>query len=173
MHGTCKGPGWLGEGLQSRFENMAKRVFLGEFDMVRRVDPNGEALVWCRNCLCYARCRLGPKLMNRCRPEKKHGRARENVEKNPQSTKKRCAGHKSRTWKVEGERRSHKERSASGLRKSLKTEVFMTREGLWYIAKKENFVIMLQERECFSEWRSVKEYQPLTWCEYCWARIFS
>ena len=39
--------------------------------MVRRVDPNGEALVWCRRCSGYARRRLGLELMNRCRPEKK------------------------------------------------------------------------------------------------------
>ena len=28
--------------------------------MVRRMDPNGEALVWCRKCSGYARCRLLP-----------------------------------------------------------------------------------------------------------------
>ena len=29
--------------------------------MVRRVDLNGEALVWCRKCSRYARCHLGAK----------------------------------------------------------------------------------------------------------------
>ena len=38
----------------------------GGHDMLRRVDPNGEALVWCRKCSGYARCRLEQKLMNRC-----------------------------------------------------------------------------------------------------------
>ena len=38
--------------------------------MVRREDPTGEASVWCGKCSGCARCRLGRKLMNRCRPEK-------------------------------------------------------------------------------------------------------
>lgn len=38
--------------------------------MVRRVDPLDDALVWCSNCSGYARWRLGPKLMNRCNPQK-------------------------------------------------------------------------------------------------------
>ena len=38
---------------------------------MRRVDPNGETLVWCRKWSGCARCRLEPKLMNRCRPERK------------------------------------------------------------------------------------------------------
>ena len=43
---------------------------LGGHDMVRRVDRHGEALTWCRKCSGYARCRLVPKLINRCKPEK-------------------------------------------------------------------------------------------------------
>ena len=35
---------------------------VGGHDMVRRVDRNGEALVWCRKCSGHARHRLGPKL---------------------------------------------------------------------------------------------------------------
>ena len=40
--------------------------------MARRVDPDGEALVVCRKCSGYARCRLETKLLNRCRPEQKN-----------------------------------------------------------------------------------------------------
>ena len=59
-----------GKGIQSRVEKM-ETAQLGELDMIRRVDSNGEALVWCRKCSGDARCRLVPKFMNRCRPEKK------------------------------------------------------------------------------------------------------
>ena len=41
-----------------------REAHLGEHDTVRRVDPNGEALVWCRKCSGCARCRLGT-AMNR------------------------------------------------------------------------------------------------------------
>ena len=39
--------------------------------MVRRVDPNGELLGWCRKCPGRARCGLETKLLSRCRPEQK------------------------------------------------------------------------------------------------------
>ena len=42
---------------------------LGGHDMVRRVD-SGEASIWCRKCSGYVRQRMGPKLMNCCKPEK-------------------------------------------------------------------------------------------------------
>ena len=48
--------------IQLQAEKM-RNLQLGGHDMVRRVDPNGEALVWCRKCPEYARCR--------CRPEDK------------------------------------------------------------------------------------------------------
>ena len=45
--------------------------------MVRRVDRQGEIIVWCRKCSGYARQRMGPKLMNCCKTEqvgtKEHG----------------------------------------------------------------------------------------------------
>ena len=38
--------------------------------MVKIVDRHNEALIWSRKCSGCARCRLGPQLMNRCKPEK-------------------------------------------------------------------------------------------------------
>ena len=38
--------------------------------MARRMDRQGELLIWCRKCSGYARQRMGPKLMNHCQPEK-------------------------------------------------------------------------------------------------------
>ena len=52
--------------------------------MVRRVDWNGEALILCRKRSRYARCRLEPKLMNRCEPEKmtkKYGKSKKAIVK--------------------------------------------------------------------------------------------
>ena len=43
---------------------------MGGHDMVRRVDRQGEVLIWYRKCSGYARQRVGPKLMNCCKPKK-------------------------------------------------------------------------------------------------------
>ena len=40
---------------------------VGEHDMARRMDGQGEVLICCRKCSRYARPRMGPKLMNRCK----------------------------------------------------------------------------------------------------------
>ena len=37
--------------------------------MVRRVDRQGDVLIWCRKCSGYARQRTGRKLKNCCKPE--------------------------------------------------------------------------------------------------------
>ena len=37
--------------------------------MVRKMDRQGEVLIWCRKCSGYARQRMGPKLVNCCKPE--------------------------------------------------------------------------------------------------------
>ena len=46
--------------------------------MVRRMDRQGEVLIWCRQCSGYARQRMGPKLMKCCKLEqvgtKEHGK---------------------------------------------------------------------------------------------------
>ena len=75
MPGKCEGPKVDGNGIYLPSLEDWRQVHLGGSDMVRRVDPNGEALVWCRNCSSYARRRLGPKLLNRCRHKKRHERA--------------------------------------------------------------------------------------------------
>ena len=68
MPGTCKGPRWLGENAKHKLGRWGTS-HLGGHDMVRRVDRNGEALLWCSKCSVYARQRLGRKWMNRCKPE--------------------------------------------------------------------------------------------------------
>ena len=45
------------------------RRHLGGHDLVRRMDRQGEVLIWCRKCSGYARQRMGPKLTNFCRLE--------------------------------------------------------------------------------------------------------
>ena len=46
-----------------------RRRHLGGHDLVRTVDRRRKVLIWCRKCSGYARQRMGPKLMNCCKPE--------------------------------------------------------------------------------------------------------
>ena len=73
--------------------------------MVRSVDPDGEALVWCRKCSGYAQWCVGTKLMNRCIPEKKdtkeHGKMLKNVLELGQGD---VPDRNAERWKVEGKK---------------------------------------------------------------------
>ena len=46
-----------------------RKRHLGRHDLVRRVDRQGEVLIWCTKGWGYARQRMGPKLMKCCKPE--------------------------------------------------------------------------------------------------------
>ena len=49
---------------------MEKATFGAGHDMVRRMDRQGEVLIWCRKMLGLVRDReWGPNLMNCCKPE--------------------------------------------------------------------------------------------------------
>ena len=69
IKGTCAGPKWLTKGSKLKFRRWGK-LHLGGHDIVRRVDRHGEVLMWCRQCSGHARQRMGPKLMNCCKPAK-------------------------------------------------------------------------------------------------------
>ena len=69
----CKGPRWMGLESDPRLRNWRKAHVSGH-DVIRRVDPHGEVLICCRTFSGHARSRMGPKLLNRCRPEARHTR---------------------------------------------------------------------------------------------------
>ena len=64
MQGKCTGPKFL-----SKILEKWRRRHLGGHDLVRRMNRQGEVLIWCRKCSGYVRQRMGPKLMNSCKPE--------------------------------------------------------------------------------------------------------
>ena len=64
MPGTCDGPKFLSK----RMEKLSRR-HLGGHDLVRRMEEWCEVLKWCRKCSRYARQRMGPKLVNCCKPD--------------------------------------------------------------------------------------------------------
>ena len=92
--------------------------------MVRRVDPHGEALVWRKNFSGYVRCRLRPKLMNRCRSEKKDTHEYWKMWKIILKIEEgRVPNRNAKGWKVEGKVKESPGKSARGCWKNLKLEV--------------------------------------------------
>ena len=76
------------------------RRHLGGHDLVRRMDRQGEVLIWCRTCSGYAKQRMRPKLKNG------HQRIWENDEKNPDCRRRKSVPVKeAKIWKIEGEKK--------------------------------------------------------------------
>ena len=64
MPGKCTEPKYLSENLGKWWGK-----YLERHDLVRRVDRQGEVLIWRRKCSSYGRQRMGPNLLNCCKPE--------------------------------------------------------------------------------------------------------
>ena len=64
IEGKCEGPRWM----RQKYEQGrgGRTAHLGAHRLVRRVDPNGDVFIWCRNYSGYARTRLGPIVRESC-----------------------------------------------------------------------------------------------------------
>ena len=66
----------------------------------------GEVLTWCRKCSGYASQRMGPKLMNCCKPEqvgtKEYGKM---LKRTRVLEDGRIPAREARNWKIEGQKR--------------------------------------------------------------------
>ena len=71
--------------------------------MVRRVDRQGEALIWCRKCSGCARHSMGPKLMDCCNPKNRGTKSNGKTLKRILILEERKVHAKNaRGWKIEG-----------------------------------------------------------------------
>ena len=72
--------------------------------MARRVDRQGEVLIWCRKCSDCARQRMGPKLVNCYKPEqvgtKEYGKMLKRIQILEDG---RVPTKEARNWKIEGQ----------------------------------------------------------------------
>ena len=72
--------------------------------MVRRMDRQGEVLIWCRKCSGFARQRMGPKLMNCCKPEQMGTKECDKQKPNSRG-RKGPSQRRQRSWRIEGQKR--------------------------------------------------------------------
>ena len=79
-----------------------RRRHLEGHDLERRMDRQGEVLTWCRKCSGHARQRMGPKLMNCCKPEtmgtQEYGKMLKRIQVQED-------GRVPRSWGIEGQKR--------------------------------------------------------------------
>ena len=89
-----------------KFWKNGVRRHLGGHDLVRRMDRLGEVLIWCRKCSGNARQRVGPKLMNCCRPEQMGTQECGRMLKRSQVQEDgRVPAKDARSWRIEGQKR--------------------------------------------------------------------
>ena len=107
--GKCTGPTFLSKSL-----GKWRRRYLGGHDLVRRMDRQGEVLMWCRNCSGYARQRMAPKLMNCCKLEqvgtKEYGKMAKRIQVLENG---RVPAKEARSWRIEGQKRRIHEKRVS------------------------------------------------------------
>ena len=131
MQGQCEGPKWLREDSKHKLGRCGKS-HVGGHDMMRRVDRNGEAFIWCRRCSGHARQRLGPKLMNQCKTEKMATRKCGHMLKRISPLEEeRVPAKNSRGWKIAGEKQKVTRKEYRRLWKEFDVGGSMAQKGLW------------------------------------------
>ena len=129
MPGRCTGPKFLSKSL-----GKWRRRHLGGHDLVRRMDRQGEVLIWCRKCSGHARQRMGPKLMNCCRPEqmgtKEFGRMLKRLQTLQEGT---APAKETKNGRIDGKKKRITRREYQRLFSSLKWKVYWHKEacGTW------------------------------------------
>ena len=111
--------------------------------MVRRLDRQGDVLIWCRKCSGIARQRMGPTLMNCCKPEqvgtKKYGKMLKRIQTLEDA---RIPAKEARNWKIEGQKRRRARKEYRRLWDEFGMRGFMAQKGLWNVAREK----ILQDR---------------------------
>ena len=101
MPTKCTGPKFLSKSM----ENCGRR-HLGSHELVRRMDRQGEVLIWRRKCSGYAEQRMGPKLMNCWKPEqmgtKEYGQMMKRIQTLENG---RVPAKKAKNWRIEGQKK--------------------------------------------------------------------
>ena len=94
-HHSCHFGGKMGKGRR-----------LGGHDLVRRMDRQGEVLIWCRTCSGYARQRVGPQLRN-CRKREQMGTKEygKMLKRTQVLEDGRVPAKEARSWRIEGQKR--------------------------------------------------------------------
>ena len=131
--GRCSGPNLLSKSLKT-----LRRRHLGGHDLVRRMDRQGEVLMWSRECSGYARQRMGPKPINGCMPEPMSTKELGNMVKRIQLLEEgRAPAKEAKNWRIEGQKKRITRKEYRRLLNNFEMEGLMAQKGLWEMAKEK------------------------------------
>ena len=135
---------------------------------MRRMDRQGEVLIWCRKCSGYARQRLGPKLMNCCKPEKvgtrEYGKMLKRIK----------VLEEARVWKIEGQKTRITGKGYGRLWDEFEIGGFMAQKELWNIVTENNWktdkkpYLKKTEINCWNTKLCMKKTFSAVVCERMW-----
>ena len=104
--------------------------------MVRRLDRQGEVLKWCRKCSGHARQRVGPKLMNHCKPEKAGIKeCGKMLKRNQVLEEDRILVNEARDCTIEGQKRRTTRKEYRRVWNEFETGGFMAQKAPWNVAR--------------------------------------
>ena len=135
-----------------------RKRHLGGHDAVRRMDRQAGVLIWCRKCSGCARQKLGPELMNCCKPEqvgtKQYGKMLKRIQVLEEGS---VPAKEARNWKIQGQERRTSRKECQRLLNKFEMEGFMAQKGLWNLDREK----MLQDRGALPEEEGdiVREYK--------------
>ena len=106
--------------------------------MVRKMDRQGEVLTWCRKCSGYVRQRMGPNLMNCCRPEQMGTKEVGNMLKRIQTLEEgRVPAKEAKSWRIEGNKKRITRKEHQRQVKKFEIKDLIAHKGLWNLAKEK------------------------------------
>ena len=114
-----------------------RRRYLGGGDLVRRMDRQGEVLIWRRKCSGFARQRMGPKLMKCCRPEQMGTKEFGKMLKLIQTLEGRVPAKKAKDWRIDEKKKIISRQEHQRLVNKFEMEGLMAQKVLWNLAKEK------------------------------------
>ena len=140
-----------------------RKRHLGGHDVVRRMNRQGEVLIWCRKCSGFARQRMGPKLLNCCKPEqvgtKEYGKMIKRILVFEDG---RVPPEEARNWEIQGQRRRITKKGVSEACELVCEVVgFMAQQGLWnFVGEKmlrDRGALLMEEGDVIGEYKATHE----------------
>ena len=113
-----------------------RKRHLGGHDLVRSVGRQRDFLVWCRTCSGHARQRMGPKLMDSCKPvlvgTEEHGKMLKRILILEDG---RVLAEEAKNWKIEGQKRRITGKESRRLLNEFEMGGFMAQKGVWNLTR--------------------------------------